>query len=180
LRPGYSHVKDTISELYSPGSPNKSLLNKLVFFYALFTTLFGIGVWQFVADSGASSALGIVAGVLMALIGILNFITGFVFLQDPMGKPMTFSGMMHIALVGIMALLSLTVPLLFGLWLVDKDLLSGFGEYSIFSAFAILVSGLATLVITKLEKPLLGLIERVTIGVFIQWTVVIAIKLLLS
>jgi hypothetical membrane protein len=29
MRPGYSHLSDTISELFSPGSPNKTLLDTL-------------------------------------------------------------------------------------------------------------------------------------------------------
>ena len=48
LRPGYSHLSDSVSELLSPGAPNKLFLDILNFTFALLYTLFGIGVFQFV------------------------------------------------------------------------------------------------------------------------------------
>lgn len=48
LRPGYSHISDSVSELLSPGAPNKSLLDVVNGIFALLYTLFGIGVLQFI------------------------------------------------------------------------------------------------------------------------------------
>ncbi|MDX1765470.1 MAG: DUF998 domain-containing protein [Candidatus Saccharimonadales bacterium] len=179
LRPGYSHLKDTVSELFSPGSPNKRLLNIFLFVYAAFTTAFGFGLWLFVDDSGAASTMGYLAAGFIVLIGVMNFLTGFVFLQDPMGKPMTLSGMMHVALVGIMALISMIAPLHLGFWLSNKGLLPGYDAYSFVSAGLILLGGLSNLAISKLGKPILGLTERITIFFMLQWTAVIAIRLMM-
>lgn len=178
LRPGYSHTKDTVSELFSPGSPNKQLLNKLILPYALLTILFGIGMWLFVSGVDQANTLGFLSSAFMVIIGILNLLTGFVFLQDPMGQKMTFSGKMHIGLVSIMAALSMTIPILFGVWLVNTEISVAFGIYSLVSSGLIFVLGLSNLIVTKLKKPILGLMERLTIAVFLQWSVVIAIKLL--
>ena len=59
-RPGYSHISDTVSELFSPGSPNKILLDTLHTIYALLLTLFGIGVLQLVRGKKQSKPIGIV------------------------------------------------------------------------------------------------------------------------
>jgi hypothetical protein len=48
LRPGYSHLADSVSELLSPGSQNKALLDIINVSFALLYTLFGIGVLRFV------------------------------------------------------------------------------------------------------------------------------------
>ena len=60
IRPGYSHISDKVSELFSPGSPNKILLDTLHTIFALLLTLFGIGVLQFVRGSDKSKPIGIV------------------------------------------------------------------------------------------------------------------------
>lgn len=179
LRPKYSHIKDTVSELFSPGSPNKKLLNRLILPYGVFNALFGVGMWLFVADSGFSSTLGVVASAFIILMGLINLLTGLVFLQDPMGEPITFSGKMHIVFVSMLALMSIATPILFGLWLNDASIASGFGVYSIITSIAIFVSGISTFVFAKLKMPVLGLVERITIAIFLQWSIVIAVKLML-
>jgi len=58
MRPGYSHLSDTISELFSPGSPNKLLLDTLHTLYAVLLVLFGIGVLQLVRTSHRARLIG--------------------------------------------------------------------------------------------------------------------------
>ena len=79
LRPGYSHIADTISELFSPGSPNKLLLDTLHTISAALSTLFGIGVLLFVHGSGYSEPVGIMGAALIILTGLVNIMTATVF-----------------------------------------------------------------------------------------------------
>ena len=58
LRPGYSHIRDTVSELFSPGSPNKALLDTFHTIFALLLIAFGIGVLLFVLRRGQRFLLG--------------------------------------------------------------------------------------------------------------------------
>ena len=68
LRPGYSHISDTVSELLSPGAPNKSLLVIFQITHALLGSLFGIGVYQFVRGSAHDALIGrIGAGMIIAV-----------------------------------------------------------------------------------------------------------------
>jgi len=68
LRPGYNHISDTVSELLSPGAPNKSLLVIFQIAHALLSSLFGIGVYQFVRGSAHGALIGrIGAGMIIAV-----------------------------------------------------------------------------------------------------------------
>ena len=60
IRPGYSHISDTVSELFSPGAPNKLLLDTFHTIYALLLALFGIGVLQRIRGSKQSTRIGII------------------------------------------------------------------------------------------------------------------------
>ncbi len=44
MRPGYSHLKYTVSELFAPGSPNNPFLDILHSIFAVLLILFGIGL----------------------------------------------------------------------------------------------------------------------------------------
>lgn len=60
VRPGYSHMSDTVSELFSPGSPNKRPLDILHTSYAVLMTLFGVGVLQLVRGSEHGELKGMI------------------------------------------------------------------------------------------------------------------------
>ena len=173
LTPGYSHIKDTVSELMSPGAPNKSLMDTLMALSSVFMTLFGIGVFQFVKASGQSSRLAIASAVLLIVLGILQVVVVLFFPQDPMDAELTFPGKMHIGLVGIQALMSILIPLFLGLWMHKTGKMPGFGIYSIISAALTVAMGIA---IFPLGKSIMGLTERITVLIYDLWLIIIAVK----
>jgi len=132
LRPGYSHISDTVSELFSPGSPNKRLLDSLSTSTAVLNILFGVGV-------------------------------------------LTFPGQMHKILVGILALLSILSTLLLGIWLNGADIFPGFGTYSFVTVAIIILSG--GFAAMKLGSPIMGLTERITVVVVLQWTFILGLRI---
>lgn len=176
LIPGYSHITDTVSELMSPGAPNKTLMDILMASSSVFMSLFGIGVLHFVKGSGQASKLGLTSAILLIVLGILQIIVVAFFPQDPMGEKLTFPGKMHIGLVGIQALMSILIPLFLGLWLRKTGLMPGFGTYSIVSAALTIAMGIA---IMPLGSSILGLTERLTILIYDLWLIVIGIKMYL-
>jgi len=176
LWPGYNHIKDTVSELMSPGAPNKALMDILMASSSVFMFLFGIGVLHFVKDSGQASKMGLAGAVLLIVLGILQIVVVFFFPQDPMGEELTFPGKMHIGLVAFQAIMSILIPLFLGLWLRKTGLMPGVGLYSIVSAALTVAMGIA---IMPLGNSILGLTERLTILVYDLWLFVIAIKMYL-
>jgi hypothetical protein len=98
LRPGYNHISDSVSELLSPGAPNKSLLSAIQIVYALLHVLFGIGVLQFVQASEHSALIGIIGAGLIVAVGVATVGTA-IFPQDATGTPPTLPGQLHKILV---------------------------------------------------------------------------------
>jgi Protein of unknown function (DUF998) len=178
-RPGYSQISHFVSELLEAGAPNKSLLNPLFALYNLLTMAFGIGL--FAKARNMSQSKGKVSGVLGALVlvaeGLFGFLTVF-FPQDPRNSPITSTGIIHIVLAGLSSLTTILSMTLMGFWFRTIRLLHGYSIYSFISAIVVFISGGAAAYTGARLSPILGLMERITIGGFLQWLFVIAMKLL--
>ncbi len=178
LRPGYSHISRFVSELIEAGAPNKSLLNPLFTLYNLLTIVFGIGLYTRVR--AMSKDKGKVSGSLGALVlvaeGLFGFLTVF-FPQDPRGAPVTSKGIIHIVLAGLSPLTTILSMVLMGFWFRTIPRFRGYSIYSIVSAIIVFISGGVAAYTGATLSPILGLMERITIGGFLQWLFVIALKL---
>jgi hypothetical protein len=173
MRPGYSHVADTVSELFSPGSPNKRLLDPLHTVYALLMVSFGFGMLQFVRGSGQSTRGGIAGAVLFIAAALASVATATVFPQDAWGSPPTFRGQMHQNVTGVVCLLSMVSMILIGIWFNRTKLLPGFRTYSFVTVGVSLLS--AVWFVANQGSPIMGLTERVAILAGFQWTFVLAL-----
>ena len=172
LRPGYSLLTETISELFSPGSPNKPLLDSLHTTYALLFTLFGFGVLRFVQRVGKALRTGRTGAVLLIAAGLLSVTTATIFPQDPWGTPPTVPGRLHMQVSGTLALLTVASMVLLGIWFNQVGLFSGFRTYSFITAGASLLG--AGLFVALMDGPWMGLGERVAALIGFQWTVTLA------
>jgi hypothetical membrane protein len=172
LRPGYSHIRDTMSELFSPGSPNKALLDAFHTIFALLLISFGIGLLLFVLRSRRKMLLGSLGAASYIAMGGVSVLTATTFHQDPWGTPATFAGRMHINLSGVVGLLSIASFLLLGFWFQRVKLFPGFW------AFSLIIVGLAVLsaviFFLTVDSPVMGLTERITALVGFTWTFVLA------
>lgn len=175
LRPGYSHLTDTVSELFSPGSPNKLWLDVLHTTYTLLLVLFSIGVLQFVRRSGRSTAPSVVGAVLFMAMALLTVTTATVFPQDPWGSPPTFPGEMHKIVSGVLSLLGLPAMVLLGTWLQRTGIFPGFRIYSWITVVVVALA--AGFFMAQQGTPLMGLAERITILAGQQWTFMLALKM---
>jgi hypothetical protein len=64
-----------------------------------------------------------------------------------------------------------------GLWLRHRPGLHAYWRYSLLSLLLVFVSGGLGAAAIAMRSPYLGLVERVTIGAYIQWVFVLALKL---
>jgi uncharacterized membrane protein YedE/YeeE len=159
LRPGYSHITDTVSELFSPGSPNRLSLTILYILFAVSLSLFGFGLLRFVQDNRKHKGIGAWAAIVFILVGVLNILTATIFPQDPWGSPPTFSGEMHKIVSGIISLLSFLYMLLFGIWFRLAGIAKSFWAYSLATIVGeILAAGWFA---ASVGGPIMGIIERV-------------------
>jgi hypothetical protein len=98
LRPGYNHIADSVSELLSPGAPNRPLLVAIQMVYVLVHILFGIGVLQFVRESEQGALIAKIGAWMIIGVGVTTFGTA-IFPQDATGTPATIAGQIHKILV---------------------------------------------------------------------------------
>jgi hypothetical protein len=172
IRPGYSHITNTVSELFAPGSPNKSFLDILHTIFAVLLILFGIGLLMFFKRVKQLKRTGQVGASLFILMGCVSVITATIFPQDPWGAPATFTGEMHKLLSGVIGLLSMLSMLLIGIWFVRTKTSPGFGVYSFITIGLVVIS--AGLFAASMGSPIMGLAERITALVGFQWTFTLA------
>jgi hypothetical protein len=171
---GYSYTSQTISELSAIGAPSRPLVLPLALTYDVLLIAFGLGVWGL---SGRKRALRFTAGFLVG-IGVIGLAWTPFFPMNVRGVERTFSDTMHIVLTGV------TVPLImlaigFGAAAFGKP----FRLYSIGTLLASLVFGAVTgldgpRIAANLPTPWAGVTERISVGVYLLWVLVLAVVLL--
>jgi hypothetical membrane protein len=171
LRSGYNHLAHTVSELFSPGAPNKLLLDPFFITYTLLMILFGVGVWLFVRTSGQARPEGQIGAALLIGAGLASFLTATFFPQDPWGTPFTFPGRMHLVFSGVTGLAAMLAYLLLGLWFRRTGLSPGLALFSFTIVAAAIVSTM--LFIASVDGPYMGLGERLAAFTGLLWTFVL-------
>jgi len=175
LRPGYNHISDSVSELLSPGAPNRLLLSIINIAYGLLHILFGIGVLQFIQGGKHNALIGKIGTWMIIAVGVA-IVGATIFPQDATGTPATVPGTVHMILVfGVMLPFSLLSTLLIGIWSKQVGIFPGFAVYSFVTVGAIVLSGV--LAGPTVGTPIMGLVERIAAIVVGQWIFVFALKL---
>lgn len=108
--------------------------------------------------------------------GVFGFVTVF-FPQDSAGALLTTTGIMHIVLAGLSSLTTMLSMLFIGLWFRHQ---SGWGKtalYSFVSLGIVLVFGGLAAYTGANRSPILGIMERIIIGGFLQWLFFVGFKL---
>jgi hypothetical protein len=173
LRPGYSHLSDTISELFSPGSPNKLFLDILHTIFTLLLIMFGIGMLHFFRATNASARTGSIGAWLFTAMGCVSVTTAAIFPQDAWGSTPTFAGEMHIRMSGVVGLLSVFAMLFIGIWFIRSKSSPGFGIYSFITIGVVILS--TGFYAANIGSPIMGLTERISALLGFQWTFSLAL-----
>jgi hypothetical protein len=171
LDPSYSQIGKTVSELVQAGAPNRDLLNIMLVSYNLLIIPSAVGLY-FGLTRGRTRTLVLTA---LVLTGILGTAVTIFFPLDAGGQSVTFTGMMHLVVVGLVVPCTFAFEL--GFWnSTRKD--KHWGKLGLFSliVFAVtLSSGIATAAFVNSDYR--GLLERITIGSTLLWVEVVAAKL---
>lgn len=173
----YDSVSQTVSELSAIGAPTRVLWIALSSPYTLLVMAFSWGVWK---SAGRNRPLRIAGGLMIAY-GALGVIWPFapMHLRETLAAGgSTFSDTLHIALGAITEVLYL-LALGFAAAAFGRP----FRVYSVATFIVLLVFGTLTFLdaphIAKNQPtPFIGVWERINIGIFLVWMVVLAIMLL--
>jgi hypothetical protein len=175
--PGYNCASQVVSELSAIGAPTRQLWLWLCTPYTPLVIAFALGVWK---SAGQNRPLRIAGGLLIAY-GALGFLWPFapMHLRETLAAGGgTFSDTMHIAL-GVVTEILYLLALGFTAVALGKR----FQLYSIMTFVVLFVFGVLTFLdapgIAKNQAtPLIGVWERINIGVFLLWVAVLAVALL--
>jgi pimeloyl-ACP methyl ester carboxylesterase len=174
---GYSSASQSISELSAIGAPTRPLWTLPGTIYVLLVTAFGGGVWM---SAGLNRALRR-TGVLIVAYGAL----GLLWPLAPMhSREVLAAGggtpedTMHVVLASLAVLLMFAAIASGAVALGPR-----FRRYSIASVIVLLTFGLLTFIAAprvsaNLPTPWLGVWQRINLGVFLLWVVVLAVALL--
>ena len=173
----YSSASQTISELSAIGAPTRSLWAVPGAIYTILVTAFGLGVWK---SAGRSRALRIAGGLIVAY-GSLGVLWPFapMHLRETLAAGGgTLSDTMHLVLASATVLLMLlaigAAAAAFGIWFRVYSL----ATLAILAAFGALTFLDAPRLSANLPTPWIGVWERINVGVFLLWVVVLATTLL--
>lgn len=174
--PGYDQASRVVSELSAIGAPTRPLWVVLGMVYTMLVVAFGWGIRMAAGDDRRLD----VVGILISIYGALGFVWPFapMHLREALAAGGgTFSDTMHIILGA-----STEVIYLVALVLAATTLGKAFRVYSITTAVAL--AGFAVLTFRDAPRlganqltPLIGVWERINIGLFLLWMVVLAIAI---
>jgi hypothetical protein len=169
----HSFTSQAISELAAVGAPTKHLVDPLFIAYDVLLIAFGVGVWT---SPPRTRALHLVGGLLIAIavVGLM---------WPPMqlrGTDDVSGDAPHIAVAGVVILLIL-LTIGAGASLQGRSFLL----YSCATLTTILVSGAWTgfagsRLAAGEPTPWLGVAERINVGAYLVWVLVLAVMLLRS
>ncbi len=175
--PAYNSATQTVSELSAVGAPTRPLWNWLCLPYTLSVIAFA---WSVRKSAGQNRPLQI-AGNLLIAYGALGIIWPFapMHLRETLAAGgSTFSDTLHIALGAATEILYL-LALGFAAAAFGKK----FRIYSILTFLVLLVFGTLTFldapaIAVNQPTPWIGVWERINIGVFLLWIIVLALVVL--
>ncbi len=175
LRPGYNHIADSVSELLSPGAPNRSLITIIDLIYGLLHIAFGIGVLQFIRGGEYNKLIANIGAWFIIGAGVAIVGTA-IFPQDAMGTPATIPGKIHLILVfGALLPFSFLSTLLIGIWAQRTGIFPGFAVYTFISfGVIVIIGGLGG---AMAGTPFMGLGERISALTIHQWLFIFALKI---
>ena len=170
----YSSVSQTVSELSAIGAPTRSLWVSLGIVWTLLYFAFGVGVWL----STQTRALRVTGGLVVAA-SVLGLFWPPMHQREALaagGKSLTDT--LHIAWTVANGLLTL-LAMAFGAAGLGKP----FRRFSIMVMVVVLAAGAWTSreapgVEADLPTPLIGVWERLNIGAWLLWVVVLALILM--
>lgn len=167
----HSFTSRAISELGAIGAPTKQLVDSLMIVYDLLLVAFGVAVWR---SPGRKRALHLVGGALIG-IATVGRVTPSMNLR---GTGNISDDLPHIALTGLTVLFIL-LAIGSGASLYGRR----FRLYSFGTLLTVLLFGAWTgfeggRIAAQQPTPWLGLTERICIGAYLLWVLMLAVTLL--
>lgn len=172
---GYSTASLTVSELSAIGAPTRISWVLLSLPYPLLFASFG---WGILKTSGGSRSLNITAALIIAY-SIFNFYWPPMHQREIIATGGgTLTDTLHITWAMITLLLMMLIMAFGAVGLSKKFRLYTLATWAVFIIFGILTWLESPGIQKNLPTPLIGVWERINIGAFMLWVIVLAVVLL--
>ncbi len=173
--PAYSSAAHTVSELSAIGAPTRSLWVPLGVVWALLYAAFGWAVWR---AAGSSRSLRVAGGVIIVAVLFGVFWPPMHQREVLAAGGATLTDTLHIVWTAVNGVLTLLA-----MGFAAAALGKRFRVYSIATMVILVAAGAVTSLDAprmqaNLPTPWIGVWERVNIGVWLLWVVVLAVTLL--
>ena len=173
--PAYSSAAHTVSELSAIGAPTRSLWVSLGMVWALLYAAFGWGVWR---SAGPSRSLRVAGGVIIVAVLFSLFWPPMHRREVLAAGGATLTDTLHIAWTAVNGVLTLLAMGLAAAALGKRSRVYSIATMVILVAAGAVTSSDAPRMQANLPTPWIGVWERVNIGVWLLWIVVLAVTLL--
>lgn len=171
---GYNYTSQAISELTAIGAPAKPLLEPLYITQSVLMIAFGVGVW---GSTSRKRGLRVTGGLLVGM-GIFGLVAWPFFPMHIRGTERTLTDTMHIIVTSV-SVLSILLAIGFGANAFRKWFrLFSIGTILVLVVFGALSGMDAPRIEANLPTPWLGVTERINVGGYLLWVLVLAIVLL--
>ncbi len=172
LNPAHNHLSMAVSELIVGGAPNLLLLQILFIVYNVLLIVFA---WAEGMSIRGDGLVVMSAGCwILAAVGVVGIVLTTLFPMDARGTAQTTTGLIHLILAGVLSLGSILAVAFLGIGSKVRD---RFWVYSFVIVVLIVVSGAGAAYLAATGHPLLGLAERITIGLFLLWVFSFGVRL---
>ena len=175
--PGYRIDSQTVSELSAIGAPSRHIWVLLCSMYSFLVIAFGMGIYVITGDNKRLKAVG----AIMFFYGISGFFWPPMHQREVIAAGnATITDTLHLVFAGLTTALMLTMMGLGAFSLGNK-----FRSYTILSIAALILFGILTSIEGKNIRtgeptPLIGIWERINIGIFLLWAGVLSVALVNS
>lgn len=170
----YSHLQQPISDLTATGAPDRALMLLFTNTYGLLALMFAVAFTLLVRKE--RHKLVFLGGISLVILHLVSISYSF-FPQDLPGAELSFAGMMHLVVTGLIVPFTIVSPLLIGLGLKKEKAWKGFGRFSIICGVLIILFGGLSGYFFANKLPYFGLVERLNIGTLQLWTFVLSYRM---
>jgi hypothetical membrane protein len=179
LKPGYSHVYHTISELGETGSVTATQSSIVFILTGLMIMIFGYGLHIRLIRGDRH----VWSGILIILYGLLDFVGSGIFPVDPGGTALTRVSVIHVYATLLGEFAAVSVPVWFH---KDTEGLADWSNHRLFSKKMFYLSLLLMVFLgyciventPSMSGTPIGLAQRLLVGDFLFWIMVTAYRLM--
>lgn len=175
LWPGYSHIRQMISDLTGDGAPNAEMLRVLTTVYGVLAIIFAVSLLMAFRAMKMRKAARI--GAVLLIVMEVSSLVGYGLFPLSESAEMNVQNIGHIAVTAVVVLTTVACGFFIGAGLLKTEGLKKLGVFMLVCSFVMVGAGLMTPVTMATGWPIGGLVERINILTLQLWIFVLSVSI---